>query len=155
VAKLAAEYLENIDAQPISPGTTGVDTLRMFSTPPPEKGVGQEARNVLPDVMRLWRVQNGRFFGYVLGSGEPVGAAADLLASALNQDVTAWCSAPAGVMVEPTVVSWLAQAIGCPDFAGHELNRLNPPILKHVLERSRVYLSNASVRNKFGLRACM
>ena len=73
----------------------------------------------LPDIIRLSRAQNGRFFGYVLGSGEPVGAVADLLASVLNQNVTAWRSGPAAVAIEQTVVSWLAQAIGCPDFHGH------------------------------------
>jgi aromatic-L-amino-acid decarboxylase len=36
-----------------------------------------------------------------------------------------------------------------------ELNRLNPMILKRVIERGRVYLSNASLRNKFCLRACI
>jgi aromatic-L-amino-acid/L-tryptophan decarboxylase len=36
-----------------------------------------------------------------------------------------------------------------------ELNRLNPMILKRVIERDRVYLSNASLRNKFCLRACI
>jgi glutamate/tyrosine decarboxylase-like PLP-dependent enzyme len=75
--------------------------------------------NALPDVMRLSRVQNGRFFGYVLGSGEPVGSVADLLASVLNQNVTAWRSGPAAVVIEQTVVGWLSQAIGCPEFHGH------------------------------------
>ena len=41
-----------------------------------------------------------RFFGCVLGSGEPVAAAADLVASVMNQNV------------------WLAEAIGCPAFTG-------------------------------------
>ena len=36
-----------------------------------------------------------------------------------------------------------------------ELNRLNPVILKRVVERGRVYLSNASLRQKFCLRACI
>src|SRR5439155_1699619 len=55
---------------------------------------------------------------YVLGSGEPVGAIADLLVSVLNQNVTAWRSAPAAVTLERTVVSWLAEAIGCAGFQG-------------------------------------
>jgi aromatic-L-amino-acid decarboxylase len=54
----------------------------------------------------------------VLGSGEPVAAVADLLASVLNQNVTAWRSGPAAVTLERTVVSWLAQAIGCAGFRG-------------------------------------
>jgi aromatic-L-amino-acid/L-tryptophan decarboxylase len=119
VTQRAAEYLESIDATTISPATNGEETLRLFRTALPEEGIGEEALNALPEVMRLSRVQNGRFFGYVLGSGEPVGAVADLLASVLNQNVTAWRSGPAAVMIEQTVVGWLAQAIGCPGFRGH------------------------------------
>jgi aromatic-L-amino-acid decarboxylase len=119
VTKLAADYLESIDAQSISPATNGEETLRLFRAAMPEAGIGEDALNALPAVMRLSRVQNGRFFGYVLGSGEPVGAVADLLASVLNQNVTAWRSGPAAVMIEQTVVGWLAQAIGCPGFRGH------------------------------------
>lgn len=119
VTQLAAEYLENLDSQTISPATNGDETLRLFRDALSEEGMGKSALAGLPDVMRLSRAQNGRFFGYVLGSGEPVGAVADLLASALNQNVTAWRSGPAAVTIEKTVVGWLAQAIGCPDFRGH------------------------------------
>jgi glutamate/tyrosine decarboxylase-like PLP-dependent enzyme len=119
VTRLAAEYLENLDALPISPRTNGEETLHLFRTPLPEQGVGEEALAVLPEVVKRSRVQNGRFFGYVLGSGEPVGAVADLLASVLNQNVTAWRSGPAAVTIEQTVVSWLAEALGCGNFCGH------------------------------------
>ena len=54
----------------------------------------------------------------MLGSGEPIGALADLYASVLNQNVTAWRSAPAAVAIERTVLGWLAEAIGCSGFAG-------------------------------------
>ncbi len=37
---------------------------------------------------------------------------------------------------------------------GDDLNRLNAAILKRVIERGRVYLSNATLRGKFALRAC-
>lgn len=119
VTQLAASYLENIDEQAISPATNGEETLRLFRTPMPDDGIGEDALNALPDVMRLSRVQNGRFFGYVLGSGEPVGAVADLFASILNQNVTAWRSGPVAVIIEQSVVAWLAQAIGCLGFRGH------------------------------------
>jgi glutamate/tyrosine decarboxylase-like PLP-dependent enzyme len=36
-----------------------------------------------------------------------------------------------------------------------ELNRLNPAILRRVVERGKVYLSNATLRAKFCLRACI
>ena len=119
ITGLAAEYLENLDAQAISPSTNGDETLRFFQTPLPEQGIAEQALEDLTQVMRLSRAQNGRFFGYVLGSGEPVAATADLLASVLNQNVTAWRSGPAAVIIEQTVVGWLAQAIGCPGFRGH------------------------------------
>jgi aromatic-L-amino-acid decarboxylase len=67
VTTLASDYLENIDQQPISPATNGEETLRIFRTPLPERGQGEEVLNSLPDVIRFSRAQNGRFFGYVLG----------------------------------------------------------------------------------------
>ena len=119
ITDLAANYLENLDGQSISPDTRGQETLNLFGGALPERGMGDEALASLPEIVRLSRAQNGRFFGYVLGSGEPVAAVADLLASVLNQNVTAWRSGPAAVAIEQTVVSWLAQAIGCPGFHGH------------------------------------
>jgi aromatic-L-amino-acid/L-tryptophan decarboxylase len=119
VVDIAAAYLENLDHHPISPATSGEESTRLFNGALPEQGLGEEALSGLGDVVRLSRVQNGRFFGYVLGSGDPVSAAADLLASVLNQNVTAWRSGPAAVAVEQTVVSWLGQAISCPGFRGH------------------------------------
>jgi len=118
VTALTADYLRELDSRPIFPPTTGEETERLFRAPLSEKGVGAEALAGLQDVIEHSRAQNGRFFGYVLGSGEPVGAVADQLASALNQNVTAWRSSPAAVTVEKTVVGWLAQAIGCTGFRG-------------------------------------
>ena len=113
VTGLTADYLRELDSRPISPSTSGEDVERLFRTPLSEKGVGAEALAGLRDVIEHSRAQNGRFFGYVLGSGEPVAAVADLLASVLNQNVTAWRSSPAAVTLERTVVSWLTQAVGC------------------------------------------
>ena len=118
VTQVTADYLRELDSRPVSPPTTGEEVERLFHTPLSEKGVGAEALAGLQDVIEHSRAQNGRFFGYVLGSGEPVAAVADLLASVLNQNVTAWRSGPAAVTVEHTVVGWLAQAIGCAGFRG-------------------------------------
>jgi aromatic-L-amino-acid decarboxylase len=118
VTRLAADYLQNLDSRSISPGSSGKETEALFHTQLPEKGLGEDALIGLQEVIRHSRAQNGRFFGYALGSGEPVGATADLLASVLNQNVTAWRSAPAAVAIERTVVGWLAQAIGCQHLTG-------------------------------------
>jgi aromatic-L-amino-acid/L-tryptophan decarboxylase len=119
VAQLAADYLDHVDSVPIAPAITGEASLSLFSASLPEQGIGEAAFDDLPEVLRSSRAPNGRFFGYVLGSGEPVAATADLMASILNQNVTAWRSGPAAVMIEKTVINWLSQAIGCPDFRGY------------------------------------
>jgi len=119
ITELAAEYLGSLDSRPIAPHTSGIESASLFETTLPEQGIGEEALNDLSAVIDSSRAQNARFFGYVLGSGEPVGAVADLLASVLNQNVTAWRSGPAAVMIEKTVVGWLAGAIGCAGFRGY------------------------------------
>ncbi len=84
----------------------------------PEQGLAGKAADQLAGVVQHSRAQNGRFYGYVLGSGDPVAAVADILCSVLNQNVTAWRSSPAAVTIEKTVVDWLGRAIGCKDFRG-------------------------------------
>jgi hypothetical protein len=69
----------------------------------------REAFAALTEVIKNSRAQNGRFFGNVQGSGEPIAALADLLGSILNQNITAWRSSPAGVTIERTVVRWLLE----------------------------------------------
>jgi glutamate/tyrosine decarboxylase-like PLP-dependent enzyme len=76
------------------------------------------AFDALDDVIAHCRAQNGRFFGYVQGSGDPIAALGDLVASILTQNITAWRSSPAGVTIERTVVRWLAEAVGCHGFSG-------------------------------------
>lgn len=118
ITELAAEYLRSIDERSTFPAITGAQSQELFHTPLPEKGIGLDALTQLQDVINCSRVQNGRFFGYVLGSGEPIAAVADLLTSVLNQNVTAWRSGPAAVAIERTVVEWLAEGIGCAGFQG-------------------------------------
>ena len=92
--------------------------MRRFRSEWNETGIGVDVLNDYRDIAEWARPTHGRFFGYVFGSGEPVGAVGDFLASALNQNVTAWRSAPAAATIEQTVVGWLAEAIGCAGFRG-------------------------------------
>jgi aromatic-L-amino-acid decarboxylase len=118
VVALSAEYLSTLDARATFPRTSGAEAERIFAVDAPEHGMGKTAISDLRDVMEHARAQNGRFFGYVQGPGEPVAALGDLFASILNQNMTAWRSSPSGVTIERTVVRWLADAVGCPGFLG-------------------------------------
>ena len=118
VVELAAETLAGLPSARAFPETSAREVSAVFDGPAPEDGLGPAALDALPQVVALSRPPGPRFFGYVLGSGEPVGAIADLLASVLNQNVTAWRSSPAAVTIERVVVRWLAEAIGCAGFTG-------------------------------------
>ena len=59
-----------------------------------------------------------RMFGYVQSSGSFAGAAADFLASALNQNVTSWRSAPSATTIEHQVIDWLKEMVGFDPRAG-------------------------------------
>jgi hypothetical protein len=117
-SRLAEDYLASLDERPVFPQTSGEETQQRFATRLPQDGMGAAAFDELPELFRLSRANNGRFFGYVQGSGEAVAIIAELLASAVNQNITAWRSAPAAVTIERTVVAWLAEAVGCTGFTG-------------------------------------
>src|SRR5947209_2563081 len=67
-------------------------------------------RNTLIELSR----HNGhpRMFGYVQAPGTTIAALADLLASTLNANLTAWRSAPAAVEIERLTIEWIKQIIG-------------------------------------------
>ena len=120
VVEMTAGYLSTLHQCPVFPVTTGAETEALFAKDEaaPETGLRESALPALADVMAHSRAQNGRFFGYVQGSAEPVAALGDFVASILNQNMTAWRSSPAGVTIERTVVRWLASGIGCNGFSG-------------------------------------
>jgi aromatic-L-amino-acid decarboxylase len=118
VSGAASEYLAGLDRRASFPATSGTATAEVFEQSLPEQGMGSAAFDDLAVLADHSRPGNARFFGYVLGSSEPVAALGDLYASVLNQNVTAWRSAPAAVAIERTVVRWLAEAVGCEGFTG-------------------------------------
>jgi aromatic-L-amino-acid/L-tryptophan decarboxylase len=118
VTALAAGYLDGLGEARAYPEVSAEALARTFSAPLPEQGLGARALDALDEVLARSRAPTPRFYGYVLGSGEPVAALADLLTSVLNQNVTAWRSAPAAVTLERQVVRSLAAALGCEGFSG-------------------------------------
>jgi glutamate/tyrosine decarboxylase-like PLP-dependent enzyme len=118
ITQLALDFLAQVDEMPSFPQTSGGEATALFDKPLPEQGMGIAALDDLKRVMACVRPPGPRFFGYVLGSGEPIAASADLIASVLNQNVTAWRGAPAAVTLEKVVVRWIAEGLGCAGFTG-------------------------------------
>src|SRR6185312_10658625 len=88
ITAMAAEFYGQLEGMRAYPRTTGAETAAAFDEPLPQAGMQGAALDALASVVALSRAPTPRFFGYVLGSGEPVAALADLLASVLNQNVT-------------------------------------------------------------------
>jgi aromatic-L-amino-acid decarboxylase len=119
VVACAAEFVATLDDRRTIPPSSALETSALFDQPLPEAGLGDSVLDDLETIAAHARASTGRLFPYVVGSGEPVAALGDFFASVLNQNVTAWRSAPSAVMVERSVVRWLAEAIGCEGFSGN------------------------------------
>src|SRR5262249_1588145 len=104
------------ERRPVSAASTA-DTAT-FDLPLPEEGVGEAVLRDLEAISQHVRAPTGRRLPYVVGSGDPIGALGDFYASVLNQNLTAWRSAPAAVTIERTLLGWLATALGCDGFVG-------------------------------------
>jgi len=111
--KLVFEYLTTIAERPVRAENYAGKTVESLAAELSTEGISlsqllDECRAIL-DLSR----HNGhpRFFGYVASPSTPIGAYGDLIASALNANITCWRSGPAGTEVERMVVRWLGSLI--------------------------------------------
>ncbi|HEV7682147.1 MAG TPA: aspartate aminotransferase family protein [Pyrinomonadaceae bacterium] len=113
VTQLVNEYFSEVSTLPIFPETVGGKIAELGTDLPLQ---GEPLEQLLDDCRTIINNSrhNGhpRFFGYVASPANPPGAFADLIASALNSNVTSWRSGPAATEIERTVVNWLASLIG-------------------------------------------
>lgn len=114
ITELVADYYSAIRTLPVFPQTHAGKTSAQIGTSLPIEG--EPAAAIVDDCRKILsnNRHNGhpRFFGYVASPSTAPGALADLLASAVNVNVTSWRSGPAATEIERTVISWLAEMIG-------------------------------------------
>ena len=118
LARAAIEWvLKYFNAQaslPVYPPISAKELSARLSQPLPLDG--QDIAKVMSDVTSVadFSRHNGhpRMFGYVQSSASFAGVMGDLLASALNQNVTSWRSAPAATTIEHQVIDWLKELVG-------------------------------------------
>jgi len=120
--ELMAEYLGGIRDRRLYPRTTSREIRDQLDHSLPEKPTefDQLLHIIRKPLLELSR-HNGhpRMFGYVQAPGAAIAAIADLLASTLNANLTAWRSAPAAVEMERLTIDWIKQIIGFdPNAAG-------------------------------------
>jgi glutamate/tyrosine decarboxylase-like PLP-dependent enzyme len=117
VNQLVVDYFSRISELPVFPETSGGQTTRQLGDELPVEP--QSVAQLLSDCATILNGSrhNGhpRFFGYVASPATAPGAFADLIASALNVNVTSWRSGPAATEIERSVVRWLGSLIGYGD----------------------------------------
>jgi aromatic-L-amino-acid decarboxylase len=110
----ALRYFVDQTTLPVYPTISATElTARLSNVLPLDP---QDASQVLADLDEVARHgrHNGhpRMFGYVQSSGSFAGVIGDFLASAINQNVTSWRSAPAATTIEHQVIEWLKTMVG-------------------------------------------
>ena len=110
----ALEYFRTQSDLPVYPTTSAIEMSRQLSSSLPIEP--QELEAVMAEFEQIvgGSRHNGhpRMFGYVQSSGSFAGVIGDLLASALNQNVTSWRSAPSATTIEHQVIDWLKTMVG-------------------------------------------
>jgi len=119
INKLVLDYFRGVRNRPLFPYISAGDTIAHVGAD--LSAAGEPLAKLLGDCRSILdgSRHNGhpRFFGYVASPSTAVGAYGDLIASALNANVTSWRSGPAATEIERTVVRWLGSLIGFSDNA--------------------------------------
>lgn len=100
---------------------TRAELEALLREPPPEQGRAPE--QVLEQLLQTvfthtMHVDHPRFFAFVPGPSNFVGAMADALAAGFNPFLGSWFSGSGPAQLELVVIDWLRQLTGLPDSAG-------------------------------------
>ncbi|PAP78794.1 pyridoxal phosphate-dependent decarboxylase family protein [Rubrivirga marina] len=110
-----ANHLRDVPDLPVFAGRTPEEVARTFDEPLPKHG--QEPARILDDwdekvLPNATHNTSPRYFGYVMGSGTPMGILAEALAASVNMNAGGWKPAPSATEVERRTLAWLAELIG-------------------------------------------
>ena len=113
---MISTFLSTIRDNPVTHGEAPRDLQKLLGNSSlPETGKpASEILATAADLMMNHSLFNGhpRFLGYITSSAAPIGALADLLASAINSNVGAQILSPVATEIEKQTVRWLAEFIG-------------------------------------------
>jgi len=119
-----ADLLAAVEDTPLfPPGADPAALHALFDEPLPAEGTPLPALLAELEAKLIpycTHVNHPGYFGLITPSPLPAGILADLLASALNQNLGAWTIGPSAVAMERRTVRWLADLIGLgPDAGGN------------------------------------
>ncbi len=116
-AQRASRYLESLDTRAVAPSPEAVAALARFAQPFPERGLSAEA--VIRELDEIgspatMASAGGRFFGFVIGGSLPVTVAANLLATAWDQNAGLVVTGPVNATLETVALHWLRHLFQLP-----------------------------------------
>jgi aromatic-L-amino-acid/L-tryptophan decarboxylase len=118
-----ADFLDSMAARPVNPAESPVMVREALGA---DRGLPQagESADILlqraADLLLDHSLFNGhpRFWGYVTSSAAPIGALADMLASAVNANVGAWALSPMASEIEGQTLRWICEMLRYPTDSG-------------------------------------
>ena len=116
-ARRASGYLDGLDGRPVAASPDAVAALGALDQPFPEGPTDPAAvleeldRRVSPATMAM---AGPRFFGFVIGGALPATVAANVLATAWDQNSARWAVTPGTAAVERVALRWTLEALGLP-----------------------------------------
>jgi len=118
-----ADFIHNIRERPVTTGESPKQIQTVLGASPlPEEGAPvEEIVMKAASLLMNHSLLNGhpKFYGYITSSAAPIGALADLLASAVNPNVGANILSPMATEIEKQTIRWLAEFIGVsPTYGG-------------------------------------
>ncbi|SOE23385.1 Glutamate or tyrosine decarboxylase [Spirosomataceae bacterium TFI 002] len=118
-----SDFFDSIEERPVTPNESSSQIRDLLeNTSLPENG--QEGAGLVSkttDLLFDHSLFNGhpKFLGYITSSPAPMGALADLLASAVNPNVGAQILSPMATAIEKQTIQWLCEFIGVqPSYGG-------------------------------------
>ena len=120
-AARAARYVAQTDARAVRPDAAAVADLERLRVPLPEEGSDpHEVIGLLDEAGSAATLAStsGRFFGFVMGGALPVTLAANVLASAWDQNTASGQATPGTATLEAVALEWLVDLLGLPRGTG-------------------------------------
>jgi glutamate/tyrosine decarboxylase-like PLP-dependent enzyme len=121
VVEIWGELLERLGSLPVGRRANAAEVRAAVTRPVPNEPLSmEELLATLRSIVLEHATYTGHpgFMAYITGASTVPGAAADLLAAAINQNVGGWRLSPAATEIELHLGRWFASRLGLPETAG-------------------------------------
>ena len=117
VVDMIADYLETLDARPVTSDVQPGDVRRRLpehppSSPEPFDAILSDVRDIVMPGLTHW--QHPKFFAYFPGNSSYPSILADLLTAGLGVQGMSWVTSPACTEVETLMLDWMHELLDLP-----------------------------------------